>query len=75
MINFVDSCANPWSSSNMLPAYQILLSVDRKEGMVSMVVMTALMTIAIETKTLSAKAVLLEEGSSSNRNNCRLKGF
>lgn len=62
-------------SMNVPSTYQILLSVDRKEGMVSMVVMTALMTIAIETQTLSAKAVLLEEGSSSNRNNRRLKGF
>lgn len=62
-------------SLNVPVTYQILLSVDRKEGMVSMVVMTALMTIAMETQTLSAKAVLLEEGSSSNRNNRRLKGF
>lgn len=55
--------------------YQMIESVDRKEGMVSMVVMTALRTIAKDTHTLSAKAALLEDGSSSRRKSLRLNGF
>lgn len=55
--------------------YQMIESVDRNEGMVSMVVMTALRTMAKETQTLSAKAALLEDGSSSRRKSFRLNGF
>jgi hypothetical protein len=43
--------------------------------MVSIVVITALRMMAKETHTLRAKAVLLEEGSSSKRNRRRLKAF
>jgi hypothetical protein len=50
-------------------------SVERKAGIVSIVVITALRTIAKDTQTFSAKAVLLEEGSSSKRNSRLLKGF
>lgn len=55
--------------------YQTAESVDRNEGIVSMVVITALNTIANDTQTFRAKAALLEDGSSNNKNNRRLRGF
>lgn len=71
-----------WAIGSFLPqvdqvvlAYHILESVERNDGIVSMVVMTALRTIAKDTHTLSAKVGLLDEGSSSKRYSLRLKGF
>jgi len=55
--------------------YQMIESVERNEGIVSMVVITALRTIANETQTLSANAALLEDGSSRSRKSFLLKGF
>jgi hypothetical protein len=43
--------------------------------MVSIVVITALRTIANETQTFRANAALLEEGSSSNRKSFLFSGF
>lgn len=56
-------------------SYQIVESVDRKEGIVSIVVITALRTMANDTQTLSAKAAWLDDGSSRSRKSFRLKGF
>ena len=55
--------------------YQMIESVERNEGIVSMVVITALRTIANETQTLSANAALLDDGSSRSKNSFLLKGF
>jgi hypothetical protein len=41
---------------NACNGYQIVESVDRKEGIVSIVVITALRTMANDTQTLRAKA-------------------
>src|SRR5690554_3365028 len=55
--------------------YQIIESVERKDGMVSIVVITALRTMTKDTQTLKANAALLEEGSSSSRKNFLFNGF
>ena len=49
--------------------------MDRKEGMVSMVVIMALRTMANETQAFRAKAALEEEGSSSSKYKRLLNGF
>lgn len=55
--------------------YHIFESVDRNEGIVSIVVITAPRTMANETQTFKANAALLEEGSSSNKKSLLLDEF